>query len=89
MFLALGKKQSSELPLSFADGPNLYFYVHNSPMILVDPYGLFGVDDVCFFFSSVGSSICDLFLGSISEKGKNHILDEETNGRGGASSVCR
>ena len=27
-------------PLGFADGPNLYSYVHNSPLILVDPYGL-------------------------------------------------
>lgn len=28
-------------PLDFADGPNLYAYVHNRPLILADPYGLF------------------------------------------------
>jgi RHS repeat-associated protein len=27
-------------PLGFADGPNLYAYVQNNPMIFVDPYGL-------------------------------------------------
>ncbi|NGX42847.1 MAG: tRNA nuclease WapA [Chlamydiae bacterium] len=27
-------------PLGFADGPNLYAYVHNNPLIYVDPYGL-------------------------------------------------
>lgn len=34
-------------PLSFADGPNLYSYVHNSPLILLDPYGLFGMGGDC------------------------------------------
>lgn len=29
-------------PAGFSDGPNLYAYVHNNPMIYVDPYGLFG-----------------------------------------------
>jgi RHS repeat-associated protein len=29
-------------PLGFADGPNLYAYVHNNPMVFVDPYGLWG-----------------------------------------------
>ena len=28
-------------PLGFADGPNLYAYVNNNPLIYVDPYGLF------------------------------------------------
>ena len=27
-------------PLGFADGPNLYAYVHNRPLIYTDPYGL-------------------------------------------------
>ena len=27
-------------PLHFADGPNLYAYVHNNPLTFVDPYGL-------------------------------------------------
>ncbi len=29
-------------PLGFADGPNLYAYVHNNPLIFVDPHGLWG-----------------------------------------------
>ncbi len=28
-------------PLGFADGPNLYAYVHNNPLIYIDPDGLF------------------------------------------------
>lgn len=33
-------------PVGFSDGPNLYSYVHNSPLILIDPYGLMtGVAD--------------------------------------------
>ncbi len=28
-------------PLGFADGPNLYAYVHNSPILFVDPTGLY------------------------------------------------
>jgi RHS repeat-associated protein len=27
-------------PLGFADGPNLFAYVHNDPLGFVDPYGL-------------------------------------------------
>jgi len=27
-------------PAGFIDGPNLYSYVHNSPRIFIDPYGL-------------------------------------------------
>jgi RHS repeat-associated protein len=29
-------------PAGFTDGPNLYAYVHNSPLILFDPWGLTG-----------------------------------------------
>ena len=32
-------------PVGFSDGPNLYAYVHNSPVVLVDPYGLTAVED--------------------------------------------
>ncbi len=28
-------------PIGFADGPNLYAYVHNNPLSLIDPWGLF------------------------------------------------
>jgi RHS repeat-associated protein len=31
-------------PAGFTDGPNLYAYVHNSPLILFDPWGLQGQD---------------------------------------------
>ena len=35
-------------PLGFADGPNLYAYVQNNPLIYVDPYGLWflGANDM-------------------------------------------
>lgn len=32
-------------PLGFADGPNLYAYVHNSPLTNFDLYGLFAFED--------------------------------------------
>ena len=32
-------------PVGFTDGPNLYAYVHNSPMTLVDPYGLTAIEN--------------------------------------------
>jgi len=32
-------------PAGFADGPNLYSYVHNSPLTLLDPYGLSALDE--------------------------------------------
>ncbi len=32
-------------PIGFSDGPNLYAYVHNSPLMLLDPYGLFSCGD--------------------------------------------
>jgi hypothetical protein len=31
--------------MGFADGPNLYAYVHNSPLMLLDPYGLLTEED--------------------------------------------
>jgi RHS repeat-associated protein len=31
-------------PLGFADGPNLYAYVHNNLLIYVDPYGLWATE---------------------------------------------
>lgn len=40
-------------PLSFTDGPNLYAYVHNNPLIYVDPYGLlsFEINEFCEGFT--------------------------------------
>jgi RHS repeat-associated protein len=32
-------------PVGFSDGPNLYAYVHNSPLMLIDPYGLMTLED--------------------------------------------
>ncbi len=32
-------------PLGFADGPNMYAYVHNSPLTKFDLYGLYGFGD--------------------------------------------
>lgn len=43
-------------PAGFADGPNLYAYVHNAPMTHYDPYGLFS-------FSESGWSLKDFDLG--------------------------
>lgn len=37
---ALGRWLTCD-PLGLADGPNLYAYVHNNPLIYIDPYGLF------------------------------------------------
>ena len=36
-------------PLGFADGSNLYAYVHNNPLIYIDPYGLstFSINQFC------------------------------------------
>lgn len=38
---ALGRWLTPD-PLGFTDGANLYAYVHNNPLIYVDPYGLWG-----------------------------------------------
>jgi len=59
-------------PLGFADGPNLYAYVHNNPLMYVDPYGLFeeGVDKPekkappSFWQSPRFQGICQMFTGS-------------------------
>jgi RHS repeat-associated protein len=40
-------------PTGFSDGPNLYSYVHNSPLVLIDPYGLFSIED---FYRGVSRS---------------------------------
>jgi RHS repeat-associated protein len=40
-------------PLGFADGPNLYAYVNNNPLIYVDPYGLWA--------DSIYKSVTDTF----------------------------
>ncbi len=32
-------------PIGFADGPNIYAYVHNNPMTMFDLYGLFTYED--------------------------------------------
>lgn len=33
-------------PTGFSDGPNLYAFVHNSPLVLFDPYGLFAFSNL-------------------------------------------
>ena len=39
-------------PLGYVDGPNLYAYVHNNPLIFVDPYGLWKEETKDFFHSA-------------------------------------
>ena len=46
-------------PAGFADGPNLYAYVKNNPMILFDPYGLSAWDYVCDFTTDLASGIAE------------------------------
>jgi len=45
-------------PAEFADGPNLYAYVHNNPMIYVDPYGLWG-ESLQEFTHGLGRGVAD------------------------------
>ncbi|SCA58805.1 hypothetical protein AB751O23_AP_00150 [Chlamydiales bacterium SCGC AB-751-O23] len=50
-------------PNGFADGPNLYSYVHNSPLNYTDAYGLWGIDlsgikdNISNSFSTIGGEI--------------------------------
>nr|NGX42984.1 tRNA3(Ser)-specific nuclease WapA [Chlamydiota bacterium] len=65
-------------PLGFADGPNLYAYVHNNPMIYVDPYGLWGESPDGWhshskqFFGSFGRG----FVDDTSFGASNYMLGE-------------
>lgn len=65
-------------PLGFADGPNLYAYVHNNPMTYVDPYGLWGEsvfacsDQTNQFFSGLSRG----FVDDASWGASNYILGE-------------
>jgi RHS repeat-associated protein len=45
-------------PVGFGDGPNLYAYTHNSPLMLVDPYGLTAMEDE----SIIGSEFAEGFI---------------------------
>jgi len=53
-FIFFGRRYYSSLigrfltpdPVRFSDGPNLYAYVHNSPIMLIDPYGLTTMEDI-------------------------------------------
>jgi RHS repeat-associated protein len=45
-------------PLGFADGPNLYAYVHNNPLIYIDPHGLWA-KEACDFIGGTARGIVD------------------------------
>ena len=60
-------------PVGFSDGPNLYAYVHNSPLVLIDPYGLTTVEDA----RDVG---VDTAMGAV--QGFIHPLDTYENNCG-------
>ena len=67
-------------PAGFSDGPNLYAYVHNSPLILVDPYGLTALDDA----EEIGQ---DTAMGAL--QGFVHPIDTMWNNAGYASDFAR
>ena len=67
-------------PVGFSDGPNLYAYVHNSPLVLVDPYGLTALDDA----EEIGQ---DTVMGAL--QGFVHPLDTAWNDAGYASDFVR
>jgi len=53
-------------PLGFADGPNLYAYVHNNPLTFVDPDGLFTEEAKDFLGSTMHSFVEDSTWGASS-----------------------
>lgn len=53
-------------PLGFVDGPNLYAYVHNNPLIYVDPYGLWKEELKDLYDSSVRGGMDDITFGASS-----------------------
>lgn len=61
-------------PLGHTAGPNLYAYVHNNPLMHVDPYGLWGEslkrgwDKLCRYFSSAKERVSSCF-----KKGVEHF----------------
>jgi len=51
-------------PLLFADGSNLFDYVHNNPLIYIDPYGLWREEAKDFFHSVTRGAIDDTTWGA-------------------------
>ncbi len=58
-------------PLGFADGPNLYAYVHNQPLILIDPYGLTAEENAWAATSGIGQGIANGFFNPLETLERN------------------
>ncbi|MDF2549087.1 MAG: rhs25 [Chlamydiales bacterium] len=69
-------------PLGFADGGNLYSYVHGNPMIACDPHGLSGITLSLSWvfgsrglsFSSISASIKGVFICGYGREGKREYI---------------
>lgn len=56
-------------PAGFADGPNLYAYVRNSPLMLFDPYGLSWMDDT----KKSTETMCERIVGSLMSDSEDDV----------------
>jgi len=64
-------------PLGFADGPNLYAYVHNNPLTHFDLYGLLASQDLCDrVFTRDGGNVC--FNARVPERDERPFFDSRS-----------
>ncbi len=58
-------------PVGFSDGPNLYAYVHNSPMVLLDPYGLTAMSNLSAAWTGARAGTYNSFVDPSEMWGRN------------------